>query len=270
MPDFTRHTVKPAQPLSLAALDPAGKPFSTGDKDGDREATRQLAERINALQDKLYAEHRRRLLVVLQGMDTSGKDGTVRSVFSRVDPLGLRCVAFRAPTAAERDHDFLWRVHREVPGAGEIVIFNRSHYEDVLYPRVHGWIDEAECQRRYAHINDFERLLAETGTVVLKCFLHISRAEQKKRLQERLADGAKHWKFNPDDLGERARWDDYVAAYEALLPATTAPWAPWFVVPADSKTHRNLMIATLLVETMENMRLDYPPAKPEFFKIAVP
>ena len=266
---FARHAVKPGQPITLAHYDPGAKPFSSGDKARDKTTIAELAERINVWQDKLYAERRRRLLLILQGTDTSGKDGTVRAVFSRVDPLGLRCVAFGVPSPAEAARDYLWRVHREVPAAGELAIFNRSHYEDVLVPRVHGSIDAAECERRYAHIRDFERLLAETGTAIVKCFLHIGRDEQRARLQARLADPDKHWKFNPGDLAERAHWDAYMQAYEAVLPATSTPWAPWIVVPADSKTHRNLMIAQLVESVLQAMAPDYPPPRPEYATLQV-
>ncbi len=255
--------------FSLVAFDPSAKPFSNGDKAGNLTQLSELGARINALQDIFYAERKRKLLIVLQGMDTSGKDGTVRAVFSQVDPLGVRVVPFKVPTPEESAHDYLWRIHREVPGAGEIVMFNRSHYESVLIERVHEWIDAKECKRRYVQINEFENLLTQTGTTIIKCYLHISKDEQKKRLVERLADGTKHWKFDPNDLKERALWDDYMKAYESALAATSTESAPWYVIPANSKTHRNLMIGRLIVETMEAMKLDYPPAKPEYFKLKV-
>ena len=194
--------------------DASRKPLASGDKAQDKDAVVQLAEQIAAFQNVFYAEHRRKLLIILQGMDTSGKDGTVTGVFGRIDPLGIRSIAFKAPTANELEHDYLWRIHQQTPGLGEMVIFNRSHYEDVLITRVHGWIDEKECARRYVQIRDFERMLAETGTVLVKFFLHISRDEQKNRLQERLADPDKHWKFDPKDLAERQSWDAYQRAYE--------------------------------------------------------
>ncbi len=255
--------------FSLSDFDPASKPFSDGDKAKNIALVAEFGARINALQEMFYAEHRRKLLIILQGMDTSGKDGTVRGVFSQADPLGLRVVGFNAPTDEEKDHDYLWRVHREVPGAGEIVIFNRSHYEDVLVPRVHGSIDGDECKRRYEHINEFERMLTETGTVIVKCYLHISKDEQKMRLEERLLDGSKHWKFDPIDLVERGFWDDYVKAYEDGVAATGTKWAPWYVVPADSKTHRDVMIGKLVVATMEAMKLAFPPPNPAYFKLKV-
>jgi PPK2 family polyphosphate:nucleotide phosphotransferase len=209
-----------------------------------------------------YADKRFKLLVVLQGTDTSGKDGTLRGVFGRMSPLGVQTVGWKAPTEHERAHDYLWRIHREMPGAGEITVFNRSHYEDVLVPPVKGWITPEQTAQRFAHINDFERMLSDTGTVVLKFMLHISFEEQRQRLQERIDDPAKHWKFDLGDLEARKQWAEYQAAYEALLCATSTPWAPWTVVPADSKTHRNLMIATAVRDAMTKLNLRVPPGNP--------
>jgi PPK2 family polyphosphate:nucleotide phosphotransferase len=247
----------------------SAKPLSSGSNGDDKARVAEMARRIAELQNVFYAEHNRKLLVVLQGMDTSGKDGTISGVFGEIEPLGIRSVAFKAPTAIEFDHDYLWRVHRQVPGRGEIVIFNRSHYEDVLITRVHGWIDAAECRRRYAQIRDFERMLTETGTVLLKFFLHISAAEQKARLQARLADPSKHWKFDPQDLKERALWDDYQRAYGDAINATDADHAPWYVIPADSKTHRNLAIASIVLEHLEQMQLAYPDPHPEYLALEI-
>ncbi|BBB63788.1 hypothetical protein UNDKW_5515 [Undibacterium sp. KW1] len=239
------------------------------DKAADKLATLKLAEEISNLQNVLYAGRERKLLIILQGMDTSGKDGTVNGVFGQINPLGARTVAFKAPSTDEKNHDYLWRVHKEVPGKGEVTIFNRSHYEDVLITRVHGWIDQAECKRRYAQIRDFERMLAETGTVILKFFLHISKAEQKARLEERLADPEKHWKFDPQDLVERQYWDAYQEAYEDALQATDADHAPWYAVPSDSKTQRNLVIASIVQEKMLSLKLTYPPGNPDYSKLKV-
>lgn len=264
-----RQRFRTTRKLKVNDGDAAAKPLSGDNKVDDKLRVDQLAQQIAALQDVFYAEHRRKLLVVLQGMDTSGKDGTVRGVFGRIDPLGISSVAFKAPTSIEREHDFLWRIHQKVPGQGEIAIFNRSHYEDVLITRVHGWIDDKECKRRYAQIRDFERMLAETGTVLMKFFLHISRAEQKQRLEERLADPNKHWKFDPQDLEERKYWDDYQDAYTQAIGETDANHAPWYVIPADSKTHRNLAIGSIVLETMEDMQLAYPPPHPEYAKLKV-
>jgi PPK2 family polyphosphate:nucleotide phosphotransferase len=238
-------------------------------KQQEREATAELTAKIAQLQEMLYAQRQRKLLVVLQGMDTSGKDGTIRALFSQINPMGLRGVTFKAPSLEELSHDYLWRVHSEVPAKGEITIFNRSHYEDVLITIVQGMIDEKECKRRYAHIRDFERMLAETGTVVVKIFLHISKDEQRKRLQERLDDPEKQWKFDEGDIVQRKKWDDYQRAYERALIATDADHAPWYVIPADSKTHRNLLISTLLLEIMEGLKLSYPEADPRLTKLKI-
>ncbi|WP_051378026.1 MULTISPECIES: PPK2 family polyphosphate kinase [Derxia] len=242
----------------LRNFDPADRSLRGADKAAGLAKLDALSGRLDALQNLLYAGQKHRLLVLLQGMDTSGKDGTIRHVFAHVDPLGVRAVPFKAPTPPEAARDFLWRVHAQVPGGGETVIFNRSHYEDVLVPAVYGRIDTAEVERRLAHIRDFERMLVETGTTLVKCFLHISKDEQKARLRDRLDTPEKRWKFDPHDLVDRERWDDYQAAYERAIEATTTPWAPWLIVPADSKTNRNVMVATAIVEALESLDLQVP------------
>lgn len=244
---------------TLASFNPGDKPFSVGNKSTDQAALLSLAQEIDQLQNLFYADGRHKLLVVLQGTDTSGKDGTVRGVFSQTSPLGVHTVGWKAPTEPERAHDYLWRIHQQMPAAGHITVFNRSHYEDVLVPVVNQWITPEQTRQRYAHINDFERLLAETGTVILKCMLHIGFDEQRERLQERVDDPDKHWKFSLGDLEVRKQWPDYQRAYEDLLGATSTPWAPWTVVPANSKTHRNLMIATLVRDTLKALNLRFPP-----------
>jgi PPK2 family polyphosphate:nucleotide phosphotransferase len=258
---FTRYLIKPGSKVRLTDWDPGDRSASPGSKEEDTKQLEKLSERLAELQNVLYAEHKHALLIVLQGMDTSGKDGTIRKVFSRVDPLGVRAVSFKAPTEEERDHDFLWRVHRHVPGKGEIVIFNRSHYEDVLVVRVHGLITDKERKRRYVHINNFEWLLADSGTTIVKFYLHISKEEQKKRLQERLEDPRKRWKFRVEDLAERERWHDYRKAYEDAMSATSTDWAPWYVVPADSEMNRNLFVSQVLLETLESLKMRYPKPK---------
>ncbi|MDP1765614.1 MAG: polyphosphate kinase 2 family protein [Methylotenera sp.] len=250
--------------FSLKEFNSNDKSERADSKEQDSIELTKLATEINELQDILHAEGKRKLLLVLQGMDASGKDGTVRHVFSECDPLGIRLASFKAPTSEELAHDYLWRVHQQVPKAGELVIFNRSHYEDVLIVKVHDWIDDAECQRRYDQINDFERLLTETGTTVIKCFLHISKEEQKVRMQERLDAPAKSWKFNPNDLKERALWPQYMQAYEQAIQATSTEYAPWHIVPADSKTNRNLLISRLLLETLKSLKLKYPPVPADY------
>jgi len=255
--------------FSLKDYNTNDKSERSDNKEQDAIELTNLATKINALQDILHAEGKRKLLLVLQGMDASGKDGTVRHVFSECDPLGIRLASFKAPSSEELAHDYLWRVHQQVPKAGELVIFNRSHYEDVLIVKVHNWIDEAECKRRYAQINDFERMLTETGTTIIKCFLHISKEEQKKRMQERLDDPTKTWKFNPGDLKERALWPQYMQAYEQAIQATSTDDAPWHIVPADSKTNRNLLISRLLLTTLKSMKLSYPPVPAEYKAIKI-
>lgn len=238
-------------------------------KQDERELTLQLTDQIAVLQEMLYAQRKHKILLVLQGMDTSGKDGTITALFNRINPMGLRAVGFKAPSAAELAHDFLWRIHPHVPVAGEIAIFNRSHYEDVLITVVQGMIDDKECKRRYQHILDFERMLAETGTIIVKVFLHISKEEQRQRLQERLDDPDKQWKFDPNDLVQRKKWDEYQLAYERAIVATDTDHAPWYVIPADSKTQRNLLISTLLLEIMQDLKLSYPKPDPALSKLKV-
>ncbi len=255
--------------FDLTRFDPAAKPLGCGDKARDKEAAAALALELDALQNLFYADKRFKLLVVLQGTDTSGKDGTIRGVFGQMSALGVHTVSWKAPTEPERAHDYLWRIHQQVPAAGEVTIFNRSHYEDVLVPPVSGWITPKQTRERYAQINDFERMLTETGTVIVKCLLHISRDEQRVRLQERLDDPNKHWKFALGDLEARKQWGAYQKAYGALVAATGTPWAPWTIVPADSKIHRNLMIATLAKDVMTRLKLRYPPSDPALENIKV-
>ncbi len=235
----------------------------------DREETVALTAQIAECQSMLYAQRKKKVLLVLQGMDTSGKDGTVKAIFSNINPMGIRAVAFKGPTDIELAHDYLWRVHQHVPVKGEIAIFNRSHYEDVLITRVQDMIDKPECQRRYAQIRDFERMLSETGTVILKIFLHISKDEQRGRLQERLDDPDRQWKFDPNDIAQRKKWDGYQRAYETAIRETDADHAPWYVVPSNSKTQRNLVVATLLLETLQGMKLAYPPPDPKLSSFKV-
>jgi PPK2 family polyphosphate:nucleotide phosphotransferase len=218
---------------------------------GDREHLADLHER-------LWAESRRSLLLVLQGMDASGKDGTVRHVFTGVNPQGCRVVSFKAPTPRELAHDFLWRIHRQAPAAGEFGIFNRSHYEDVVAARVIGAIDDRERKGRYKRINAFEEHLTASGTTIVKCFLHISSDEQRERLQARLDDPDKRWKFNPEDLTARRQWDQYQSLYDDAISATSTKEAPWYVIPANHKWVRNVVISRLLVETLDDMGPTYP------------
>ncbi len=246
----------------LSDIDPGDTPFADGSEDEQRAQLDALASELDGLQNLLHAEGRRKVLLVLQGMDTSGKDGTIRWVFSRTSPLGVRVAAFKAPSEEERARDFLWRCHAVVPRTGELAVWNRSHYEDVLVPVVEGTLDKAQTRQRYDQINDFERLLAQTGTTIVKCMLHISRDEQRERLQARIDTLAKQWKFSMGDIEVRRKWDAYQRAYEKALTATSTDEAPWYVIPADHKRHRNLMVAQLLVRTLKDMRFEPPASDP--------
>ena len=264
-----RYRVEPGSKVDLSRMDTGS---TEGFKGGKKDAGEKLLElngRLEALQEALWAEHERKVLVVLQGMDTSGKDGTIRHVFEGVNPQGVRVAAFKVPTEEELDHDFLWRVHSRVPGKGEIVIFNRSHYEDVLAARVRNIVPPGVWQARYDQINDFERLLAETGTVVLKFFLHIDKDEQKERLQARLDDPTKQWKFRSGDLDDRQLWDEYVQAYEEALSRTSQKHAPWYVVPSNKKWFRNLVVATILVRALEDLGIKVPEAAEDLQGITI-
>jgi len=250
--------VKPQTKVNLEKLDPNATPDFDGGKKKSQKELAKLTAQIGALQACLYAEDKHKILIVLQGMDTSGKDGVIRHVFSGVNPQGVQVSNFKVPTAVERSHDFLWRVHQKVPGKGELVIFNRSHYEDVLVVPVHGLITKKECRRRYAAINNFEAILAASGVTILKFFLHIDPEEQKQRLLERLQDPTAVWKFNPDDLKERELWPKYTQAYEDAISATSTSAAPWHIIPANHKWYRNLAIARIVVKTLEDLKMRYP------------
>jgi PPK2 family polyphosphate:nucleotide phosphotransferase len=251
------HRIDPGSKVRIKDFDPDATPLC-GDKAEGKEKSVALQARLGELQELLFAEHRHKVLIILQGMDTSGKDGTVRHVLNDVSPAGVRVVSFKAPTAEELDHDFLWRVHAKTPGSSELVVFNRSHYEDVLVVRVHGLVKEKVWRKRYEQINAFERTLAASGTVILKFFLHISLEEQRKRLQERIDDPNKHWKFQHADIEERRLWDEYMKAYEDMLEKTSTKYAPWFVVPANAKWYRNLVVANAIVDALQSLKMNYP------------
>ena len=261
-------TVAPGAPFRLADVDPDA---SEGlDKAWAKEALAAERGRIQALQERLYAEHRRSLLVVLQAIDTGGKDGTIRAVLEGVNPQGCTVSSFKVPSADELDHDFLWRYHARVPRRGMIGVFNRSHYEDVLVVRVKGLFDDAVWRARYRLINDFERLLAASGTTILKFLLHISKDEQRERLEARIADPDKHWKFDPADLVERKSWDAYQAAFQDAMIQCSTPHAPWHVVPANRKWFRNYVIARSIADTLEAMDPRYPEATKGISDLKVP
>jgi PPK2 family polyphosphate:nucleotide phosphotransferase len=229
----------------------------------------KMWERLGELQERLYAESRQSLLVVLQATDAGGKDGTIRHVFRGLNPQGVRVASFKAPSHEELAHDFLWRIHKETPRRGEVGVFNRSHYEDVLIVRVHELVPEDTWRRRFGHIREFEQTLVDSGTTIVKLMLHISRGEQRKRLQSRLDDPAKHWKFNAADLDERERWDDYHAAFEDAISETSTPDAPWYVIPADKKWYRNWIVLRILLETLEAMDPKFPPPAVGLDKIVI-
>jgi len=261
-----RFLVKPDQELALSSFDPG----YTG-KDESKASTKQemaeLSQKMCDLQGLLYAEGRHALLVCLQALDAGGKDGTLVHVFSAMNPLGTRVHAFKVPTDEESRHDFLWRVHAHTPGRGEVAIFNRSHYEDVLIVRVHNLVPKAVWSARYDLINEFEKNLTEAGTTILKFFLHISKDEQKRRFAERLADPRKHWKLAAGDFEVRKRWGDYMKAYEAALTRCSSEWAPWFVIPANKKWYRNLAVSQIIVETLEGLRMKFPKPQLDVSKI---
>jgi PPK2 family polyphosphate:nucleotide phosphotransferase len=257
-----RWRVDPGGRISLGEIDPASTPGASGNRAATQAAIPELNERLFVLQDRLWAEARRSLLVVLQGMDAAGKDGTIKHVFKGVNPQGTRVAIFKEPTPEELSHDFLWRVHQRAPRAGEIGIFNRSHYEDVLIARVDRLVEKHVWSERYELINAFERVLAHGGTTTIKLFLHISHEEQGRRLTERLERPDKRWKSSRSDFTERARWDDYRAAYTEALERTSTDVAPWYVVPADHKWYRNWAVSRVLIETLEAMDPRYPEPPP--------
>jgi PPK2 family polyphosphate:nucleotide phosphotransferase len=254
--------VKPGKPAALAERDPAATLGLSG-KDAAGEEASRLAGELRGLQERLYAEGRRALLVVLQGLDASGKDGAVRSVFAGVNPQGCHVTSFKAPSELELDHDYLWRVHAACPRRGEIGIFNRSHYEDVGVVRVKQLVPEEVWRRRYRHIRELERTLVDEGTTVLKLFMHISKDEQARQLQQRLDDPTKTWKFRLGDLDDRKLFDDFVVAYDEAITETSTEWAPWHVVPCDHRWVRDVAVATLVVETLRDMDPQYPEPPPE-------
>jgi len=257
------YRVKPDGQLNLDTCDPddTGEYKKTDQgKEKAKAITVQLIGRLEELQERLYANGNRAVLIVLQGMDTSGKDGTIKSVMSGVNPQGCKVVSFKTPSSEELDHDFLWRVHQKAPSKGQIGIFNRSHYEDVLITRVHGWVSDKVVKQRFIQIKEFEELLHESGTTILKFFLHISKDEQKERLEERIRDPEKRWKFNKGDLEERKLWKNYMDAFEDVMAATSTDHAPWYIVPANRKWYRNLVVADRVVDALEDMKLKTPPA----------
>ena len=262
--DIPAHLRLPDGPVDLTAIETDAAPGFDGNKADGKAALAAMAPELSDLQERLWAERtagsQRRVLLVLQGMDTSGKGGVLRHTIGLVDPQGVRITSFKAPTEEERAHDFLWRIEKGLPEPGFIGVFDRSHYEDVLIARVRGFADPTEVERRYGAINAFEARLVEEGVSIVKCLLHISAEEQKMRLAERLANPEKHWKYNPGDLDERALWPAYRDAYEVALQRTSTDVAPWHVVPADKKWFRNLAVGRLLLDTLRGLHLQWPSA----------
>lgn len=270
MLDVDSFRVTPGQPARLDRRDPRSKVGFEGGKSEGKRALTPLRERLAGLQHRLWAEGRRSLLVVLQALDTGGKDGAIRHVFRGVNPQGVRVWSFGVPSAEDLAHDYLWRVHRRTPSEGTITIFNRSHYEDVLVARVKGLVPEPRWRRRYDHIVDFERLLTDEGTTIVKLFLHISPEEQRERLQARLDEPDKRWKLSRGDLEDRKRWAELMVAYEEALTRTSTEHAPWYVVPADRKWYRNLVVSSVLIETLETMDPQIPEPDPDLDGMVIP
>ncbi|MDW3178124.1 MAG: polyphosphate kinase 2 family protein [Acidimicrobiia bacterium] len=265
--DVAQYRVNPSDFPGLSSID------SNADgglnKDSAKPIMKRLNERLEELQERLYAHGKERLLVVLQATDTGGKDGTIRAVFEHTNPQGVHVASFKKPTDEELSHDYLWRIHQHTPAAGDITIFNRSHYEDVLVVRVHELVEEARWRKRYEHIRNFEQMLSDEGTAIVKIYLHISKDEQKERLQARVDNPEKHWKFEFGDLKERLRWDDYQQAFEEMLMETSTDVAPWYVIPANRKWYRNIMISQLLVDTLEQLAGEKFEPNPELAGVVI-
>ena len=262
---FKRYRVSLPKDFDLSGRDPDESGIGKLKKKDEKKLAGELQASLSRLQGLLYAEARHKVLIILQGMDTSGKDGTIAHVFQGINPEGVQVASFKVPTQEESDHDYLWRIHKAAPRKGQIVVFNRSHYEDVIVTRVHGLVPPQVWKRRYAQISDFERMLTEEGTVILKFFLLIDKDEQKKRLEQRLADPEKNWKFSGSDLKERKLWPQYMRAYQDAIRETSTSWAPWFVIPANKKWHRDLSVSLIIIETLKALNMRYPkrPARKE-------
>lgn len=266
-----RYRISPRSAIDVSELDTRDKSaFPDLDKKRSLEVLASLTQELAELQRLLWADGHHSLLLVIQAMDTGGKDGTIRKVFSGVNPQGVDVHGFGVPSDLEMSHDYLWRVHMRAPADGRIGIFNRSHYEDVLVVRVNELVPQSVWSRRYEHIRNFEQMLTDEGTRIVKVMLNISRAEQKERLEARLEDPSKNFKFNPNDLDARAQWDDYMRAYSDAINRTTTEAAPWFVVPADRKWYRNLVVASILVDTLRSMPLAYPTTDLNVDEIRIP
>jgi len=256
--DTSEYRIGPGKPVDLNDWDPDDTSASPWKKKDAKEESDKLDNKLDQLQEMLYVEHKRSLLIVLQGMDTSGKDGVIRSVFQGVNPSGVRVVHYRQPSEEEKDHGFLWRAYKQIPGKGELTIFNRSHYEGVLVERVHNIVPKEVWQKRYEEINEFEQLVSQEGNTILKFFLHIGFEEQKKRILARIQDPTKEWKFSEDDIRERKFWPEYMKAYQDALTKTSTNSAPWFLIPSNHKWFRDILVASIIVETLESFKMSYP------------
>ena len=257
--DYLKYRVEPGTRIRLGDLDPGDRSLFEGSKRDRLAHLETLGSQLEELQELVYAQGKHPILIVLQAPDTGGKDGTIRRVFETTNPQGVDVATFKVPSERERSHDYLWRCHLRCPERGQIMIFNRSHYEDVLIVRVHDLVPKEVWMRRYHHINEFERMLTDEGTTILKFFLHISKDEQKERLQARLENPHKNWKFKRADLNERKRWDEYQQAFEDMLSRTSTEYAPWHVVPANSKSYRDIVVSRILIHTLEELGMSYPP-----------
>jgi len=254
----SRYLIKPGTQVNFSKIDTKDNDMHPVGKEKGSKLLPALTARLGELQELLYAEKKHKVLVIFQAIDAGGKDGTIRKVFAGTDPAGVRVKSFKKPSENELDRDYLWRIHYRVPRKGKIAIFNRSHYEDILAVRVKNLAPKSIWSKRYEHINDFEKMLSDEGTTIVKIFLLISNKEQKERLQARIDDPEKHWKFNVDDLDDRARWPEYMTAFQDMITKTSTDHAPWHIIPADRKWHRNLVVTQLMIDTLEALNMDYP------------
>ncbi len=268
--DTSQYRIKPGEVVEIAKLDPDGEASAGVKKEHAKDETKNLVQKLDALQEQLFAEHVHKLLIILQAMDTGGKDGVIRRIFEGVSPSGVRVAHFRQPSQEEIDHGFLWRIYKQIPATGEMVIFNRSHYEGVLVERVHKLVPEPVWQARYQEINEFEQILSDEGITILKFFLNIDSNEQKQRMEERLADPTKEWKFSVDDIQERSFWNEYMKAYETALNRTSTTYSPWYAVPSNHRWLRDLVVSKVVVETLESFKMKYPRLPEDLRKEKIP
>ncbi len=264
-----RYRIAPNQPVDLSHWDPDDKSLFPISKKEGKKLLKELNQELEALQELLYAEGKHKILIVLQAMDAGGKDGTIRHVFEGVNPQGVQVASFKVPSKKELAHDYLWRMHAQTPGTGEITIFNRSHYEDVLVVRVDELVPESVWSRRYEHIRSFEKILADEGTTILKFYLHINKEEQKERFQDRLDEPDKNWKFSLGDLEKRRQWEQYIQAYQDALGKTSTEYAPWYVIPANRKWYRNLVISTIIINTLKNLKMEFPEPEDDLSGVVI-